>query len=145
MSDLLTIEGKQVGSKRALFPDYTTPYPPAFADRGGRLTLRDFIEHIVREEVSAFRERQERRRLFRVLTEREIAAGAERGKIDPAGRALDQEVDEAVAVETALQAFADGLYFVFVDGEQQTALDETLLIEPGSTVRFVRLVAMAGG
>lgn len=145
MRETITIEGKQLGSKRALFPDYSLPYPPAAAARAGRMTLRDFIGHVVGEEVLAFRRRQEARHLFRVLTAREIAAGAERGKIDPAGRELDQEVDDAAAVATALQAFEDGIYFVFVDGKQYTALDEVVVVNPGSTARFVRLVALAGG
>lgn len=145
MSETITIEGKQLGSKRALLPGYETPYPPTLATRGGRTTLRDFISHVVREEVAAFRGSQEERRLFRVLTASQIATGAERGKIDPAGRTLDQELDEEAAVAAALQAFDDGIYYVFIDGEQGTALDETVFVGPGSTVRFVRLVALAGG
>jgi hypothetical protein len=145
MSETIWIEGKQLGSKRALFPGYEAPYPPRFAASGGRTTLRDFIGHVVGQEVAAFRQRQEERRLFQVLTEREIDAAAKRGKINPAGRELDQEVNEAAAVAIALQAFEDGIYFVFIDGEQRTALDETVFVGPGSHVQFVRLVALAGG
>lgn len=142
---MLWIEGKQLGSKRALFPGYETPYPPDLTTSGGRMTLRDFISHVVGQEVDALHQRQEERRLFRVLTEREIDAGAKQGKVDPAGRELNQEVNKAAAVATALQAFEDGIYFVFINGEQRTALDETVFVAPGSQVRFVRLVALVGG
>jgi hypothetical protein len=145
MVDTLTIAGKQVGRRRRLFPDYTLPYPPAFAAAGGRLALRDFIAHVVRAEVAAFQQRQEERRLFRALTAAEIAAGADRGRIDPGGRAPEGEVDAEEAVATALQAFGDGIYFVFIDGVQQTDLEATVLVAPQSTLTFVRLVALAGG
>jgi hypothetical protein len=107
--------------------------------------LGDLIGEIVRQEVTAFRERQDERRLFQVLSHTEIAQGAMQGKIDPGGRDLEQEVDMEAAVTTASQAFEDGLYYVFVDGEQQDELDTVLTVQPDSTVTFVRLVALAGG
>lgn len=145
MTATLTIQGKRLGSKRSLFPDRTLPYPRDLGIRGGRTTLRDLIDGIVRQEVAAFRERQEERRLFQVLSQREIAQGTERGVIDPGGRDLEGEVDVETAVATALQAFEDGLYYVFVDDRQQVELDAVLTVQPDSTVTFVRLVALAGG
>ena len=145
MPATLTIRGKQLGSRRQLFPDRSFPYPPDLERNGGRTTLRDLIDEIVRREVGAFRERQEERRLFRVLSQRDIAHGSNQGKIDPSGRDLEQEVDEESAVATALQAFEDGLYYVFVDEEQESDLDAVLYLRPDSTVTFVRLVALAGG
>jgi hypothetical protein len=145
MPDTMTIVAKQVGRRQHLFPDYALPYPPDFAATGGRLALRDFINHVVRAEVAAFHQRQEERRLFRALTAAEIDAGAARGRVDPGGRAPEGEVDVEEAVATALQAFVDGIYFVFIDGVQQTDLEATVLVAPQSTVTFVRLVALAGG
>jgi hypothetical protein len=54
-------------------------------------------------------------------------------------------VDEAAAVANALQAFEDGLYYVFVEDAHQTALDEPVRLRDGSRVTFLRLVALAGG
>ena len=109
------------------------------------LLLRDLIEAVVREEVADFRERQAANRLVRVLTEQQIAAGAERGKVSSGGSDLDQPVDPDVAVATAIEAFSDGFYFVFVDGEQVEDLDVAVTIAPDSTLLFVRLVPLAGG
>lgn len=145
MSATITVEGKQLGSKKRLFPDRFLPYPPAFQESGGQTTLRDLISRIVLEEVVAFRQRQEEQRLLRALTAAEITRGVEVGKIDPGGRDLDQAVDDDAAVSTALQAFEDGLYYVFIDGEQQAELDRTVYVGPSSTVTFIRLVALAGG
>ena len=149
MPATLTIQGKQLGNKRPLFPDRSLPYPPDLARDGGRTTLRDLIDRIVRQEVAAFEERQEERRLFQVLSQREITEGATQGRIDPGGRDLasdlGQEVDVEAAVATALLAFLDGLYYVFVDGQQQFELDTVLYLQADSTVTFVRLEALAGG
>src|SRR5687767_5354567 len=117
------VESKQLGRRRPLLPDRAIPFPPELPAGGGRLTLRDLIGRVVREEVAAFRQRQEERRLFRVLTEAAINAGAAAGKIDPAGHEIVQETAEEEAMAAAWQAFEDGLYYVFVDGEQQTSLD----------------------
>lgn len=145
MSATMTIRARQAGSKRRLLPDFSVPYPPQFKARGGRVTLREFIEHVVREEVSAFRQRQKQRRLFNVLTAGEISDGVARGRVDSGGRESVQEVDDEAAVATALQAFEDGLYFIFIDGQQQSDLDATVCITAQSEVTFLRLVALAGG
>lgn len=145
MPTTLTIQGKQLGSKRPLFPDLSMPYPPDLGRRGGRTTLRDLVDEIVRQEVAAFREQQEERRLVQVLSQADITKGAQQGKIDSGGRDLKQDVDADAAVATAFQAFEDGLYYVFVDDQQQIELDATLYLKPDSTVTFVRLVALAGG
>ena len=141
---VITVEAKVVGQKRPLFIDYRLPLPPEVTG-SGRTTLRDLITLIVLHEVEAFRQRQEMRRLAQVLSPQDIERSAERGKIDSGERDLQQDVDENAAVGTALQAFDDGLYFVFVDDVQQEALDQTVFVGDDSKVMFVRLVALAGG
>jgi hypothetical protein len=58
---------------------------------------------------------------------------------------LPTEVNEDAAVTTALQAFTDGLYFVFLDDVQQQDLDAEVLVRPESRLTFIRLVALPGG
>ena len=139
-TNTITIEGKQIGRSRALFPAWQMSVPQEL-----RLTLRDLIARVIGEEVAAFRERQERRQTVAALTERQIAEGAARGKVDSGGRDGVQEVDERAAVDAALLAFEDGLYYVFVDDEQQERLDNEVRLRPDSRVTFLRLVALAGG
>ena len=145
MSAVITIDGKVLGRSRPLFADWAVPYPPDLRDGGDHLTLRDLISRIVRAEVEAFRERQARRRLVRVLSREQIAEGLQKGKVDAGGRDLQQEVDEDDAVATALQAFEDGLYLVVLDGQQQRDLDRQVFLRPDSRVTFLRLVMLAGG
>lgn len=143
---MLTIEGKALGSRRRLFADWSIPVPPgASGGGGGGLTLRELIDRIVRAEVAAFRERQEDRRIARALSAAAIAEGAARGKVDMGGRELDQEVDEDQAVGTALQAFADGIFLVAVDGREVRDLEESVYLKDDSRVTFIRLALLAGG
>ncbi|MBI2910292.1 MAG: hypothetical protein HYX92_21830 [Chloroflexi bacterium] len=142
MTTEITIEAKVLGQRRPS-PSWKVPLPDAGG--GARLCLRDLITEVVLAEVSAFRERQEGCRLIQVLTSGEIAEGVENGKVDPGGRDIQQVVEPQAAVTTALQAFEDGLYLVFVDGEQQTALDREVFVQPDSRLAFVRLTALAGG
>jgi hypothetical protein len=146
MAATMTVEGKVAGQKRPLFEDREIPLPPEAERPGGQVLLRDLITRVVLEEVARFRERQEERRLIRVLTEGEIRQGVERGKIEMGGREEKEgEVDPQAAVETALLAFQDGLYYVFIDGDQKTDLDQAVSLKAESRVTFLRLVALAGG
>ena len=144
MSDTILIATRQAGRRRALLPGRRIPPPPKSRSGDKPLLLRDLITHVVAQEVGAFQERQESRRFFQVLTERQVADGATRGKVDAGGRE-PQAVTAPQAVATALQAFEDGLYFVFVDGKQATDLQETVMVNPDSEIQFLRLVALAGG
>ena len=147
MQSTITIEGKQFGRGRALFPAWQMPLPPEDErSGGGRMTLRDLITRIVHEEVAAFRERQERRLTVEALTRQQIEEGVAKGKVDMGGRDAEvQEVDAQAAVDAALLAFEDGLYYVFVDDLQQEKLDTEVYLRPDSRVTFLRLVALAGG
>ena len=145
MTATITVEGRQLSNKKRLFPDRFVPYPPHWQKSGGRTTLRDVISRIVSDEVANFRQRQHDRRLIQTLTAEEISTGMEIGKIDSGGRDLLQSVDEEPAIATALQAFEDGLYLVFIEGHQQTELDNTVYVIPDSKVTFIRLVLLVGG
>ena len=108
-------------------------------------TLRGLLEQLVRAEVAGYNGRQAGAGLLRVLTERELEAGAAAGKLSvgPQESARLAEPDEAVRV--ALLAYNDGMYFVFVDDTQIMTLDEPLTLRPDSTLLLLRLTPLAGG
>ena len=115
-------------------------------------TLAQLIEHVVRAEVAAFEQRRDEQRLVRFLTEAEITDAAESGKVSPGGFIDDDHaqaalapIDAQAAVETALLAHTDGLFQVVVDGTPVDDQSATVPIDQGSTLMFVRLVALAGG
>ncbi|HEV2236968.1 MAG TPA: hypothetical protein VGR57_09945 [Ktedonobacterales bacterium] len=142
----LTIETTALGQRRTTRDEWTLPValPTAAAGAPAALPLGALITAIVSAEVAAFHERQQARRLDRVLAPEQIAADAARGKISPTGTE-PQAVRVADAVATALQAFADRLYLVLVDGAPADALDQVVTVGETSRVRFVRLVALIGG
>jgi len=145
MSITFTVEGKVVGQKHPLFTDWHVELPPVEENSGDHLKLRDLISSIVVKEVDAFKSRQEARRLARVMSRQEIEHGTERGKVDPGERDLKQSLNSDDAVGVALQAFEDGLYFVFIDEVQQSNLDSEVFLKTDSKVVFLRLTALAGG
>ncbi len=144
----IVVDAKVMGQKRPLIHDWEIPLGSSesgAAHSPGSLTLQDLITRVVRSEVVAFRERQEQRRLTRFLTQAQIEQAAARGKIEMGGSDLDQPVDVQEAVQTALQAFQDGIYLVFVDGEQQQSLAAPVHLQDHSRVSFIRLMMLAGG
>lgn len=141
----VAVEAKVFGRRQPLFPPWQLHLIlPIDAD--GSMLLRALIAAVVTNEVAAFHERQEQRRFIRVLTPEQLQQGAESGKIDSGGQAEDpQTVDMQDAIATAQQGFEDGLYYVFVDGQRITALDQRVALHEGSQVLFLRLVALVGG
>lgn len=139
MSDTVTIEAKVVGQRRPVIGDWSLPVA------SGPLTLRELIEQVVRAEVAAIRERRSGRRLVRVLSPAQIDAGSAQGKVAPGAQEAEPDTDPETAVATALLAFEDGLYYVFIDSVQQESLDAVVTLRAESRVTFLRLVALAGG
>ena len=142
---MLQVDLKVVGRKPIALPGLSLPLPPQRVEGSEPFTLRELITRIVCTEIQAFRERQEERKLLRALSRHEIADSVEKGKVEMGSRDLHQEVDEANAVGTAIQAFEDGLYLVIIDGEEQRELDRELHLRPDSRVTFLRLAMLAGG
>jgi hypothetical protein len=99
-------------------------------DLPAALTLRDLIRTRVREEVAAYNART-------------LKVGAFNGLVTPTdpGRRIDWEAQADVAVE----AFTRNGFFVLVDDRQVAELDQELALGADTDVRFVRLVALAGG
>ena len=145
MSIEFTVEAKVVGRKSPLFTDWRIELPPLDESQGDRLKLRDLITSIVVKEVEAFQSRQAERKLARVMSQQAIEQGTAQGKVDPGERDLQQPVNPNDAITVALQAFEDGLYFVFIDEVQQTKLDDEVFIKTDSKVVFLRLTALVGG
>jgi hypothetical protein len=108
-------------------------------------TLRDLISIVVSAEVEAFEKRREQRTFVRVLTDRAVAEGEASGAIRSGGDEAGVAVDIGTAIGTALLAFDDGLFQVYVDDEPIDALDATVSLRDGSRLVFLRLVALAGG
>jgi hypothetical protein len=139
----LTISGKVMGKTRPTFTDWTLTLPSILDS--SELSLRSLLSHIVQAEVNAFESRQAERRVLRMLSPAEIQWGVEQGKIESGGSDLEQKVEVEAAIDVALQAFQDGLYYVFIDDQQIEDLDATVTLQPASQLLFLRLVPLVGG
>lgn len=134
----MIVEARVVGRPREI-ADQTVPVVP------GEHTLRDVIEALVAAELAAFAERQREQSLLRVLTPADLARGVDTGRYAAEPRAAQQAPPLSVAMARAVEAFEDGLYFVFVGDDQVESLDARITVEPDTRLRLVRLVALAGG
>ncbi|HAZ62168.1 MAG TPA: hypothetical protein DCZ72_00940 [Armatimonadetes bacterium] len=138
-----TVEIQQIGARHALVPAFDVPVPPEFWGGSEGVRLRDLIALVVRWEVLAYNERAEQHGIVRALGQHEIAAGAAAGRVDPGGGEHPRaRADENQAVAHAWQAFEDGLYLVFLDDQPRHRLDEPVVVNPDSRIRFVRLVML---
>ncbi|KAM3116374.1 hypothetical protein [Phormidesmis sp. 146-33] len=141
MASTLTVSGKVMGKTQPIFSDWKLTLPEV----EGALTLRNLLTQIVCAEVAGFEARQRQGRLMRVVSPGQISLGVEQGKVDLGGRDLEQTVNLERSIETALQAFTDGLYFVFLDEQQQENLEDVVRLRPDSQLLFLRLVPLVGG
>lgn len=138
------VETKAIGTRADLVPRFEVPLPPGVNEHG-TLRLRDLIALTVRAERLADERRRASQTIERVLTQRDLDHGLRAGAIrtgsrtTPAGPPTDQ------AIAAALEAFTDGLFLVALDGKQITDLDTPIAPRAGSTVTYLRLVALAGG
>jgi hypothetical protein len=143
MTSALTISGKVIGKTQPVFANWELVLPEPVGQ--SPLTLRELLTEIVRAEIAGFTARQSQRRLLQMLTPAQIQLGVQQGKVDSGGSELEQRVDPEQAIATALEAFTDGLYFVFLDEQQQESLDDVVFLQPHSELVFLRLVALVGG
>lgn len=116
----------------------------------GEVTARQLIKAAVTAEVAAYQARAEEASLIRVLSRdallEDLARGAVRGGGPRDAQARQAgSVDVTAAVGTALLAFGDGLFKVFV-GDRELADDAAAVpVTDGDELLFLRLVPLAGG
>jgi hypothetical protein len=108
-----------------------------------KVTLRDLVRTRVREEVARYNAELGTGGggTFSGLVMPDGAVPAPQGFRMPAPRRVDWERQADKAVE----AFGRNGFFVLVGDRQVTGLDEVLDLSPGTDIRFIRLVQLAGG
>lgn len=107
----------------------------AISLESGRVTVRELIEGKVRTEIQAWRRRREG----------EFGSEYRHGEWNVKPGARGVRVEEDAEVESALAAFASGRFLVFVNEAQMTNLEESVRFGADARIRFLRVVALAGG
>ena len=141
-SSLVYISIKRLGKRQPIVEKQTFSLSQSFLNTP---TLKNFIKAVVEKEVNTFNEKLEDNNLLPYLDEATLVKMAQHGKVDFGDKYNRTSAILDEAVQTALQAFEDGLFMVLIDGANCKRLNQTLHFRPNSEVVFLRLVALAGG
>lgn len=104
----------------------------------------DLVREIVLIQIQAYNSKPVDLPLYLYLTGDHLQDRAATGKVGFGARRNEESADPARAVETAITAFKDGLFRLFIDDEEVTALDSPLELAPGANVTFIRFTMLAG-
>lgn len=110
----------------------------------GELSLRALLRILVKHELAAYEAYRSRSAVLQILTPADLAKGVDTGRYGREPRAVPAAPAFDDAYSRAVEAFTDELFFVFVDDERITDLDQIIRIEPQSRLRLVRLIALTG-
>ena len=140
---VLNIQVKQMGKKGRHIKPLAMEYSKCPE------TAQQLIEETVRMMVADFIRRQQEAKeghIPEALSEDNMQTMAEVGKIAFGEIYNDKEPDEDKAVQTAWQAYADGMVRVFIGGEEAEYNENgtQLALKEGDDVTFVRLAMLAG-
>ena len=110
----------------------------------GEISSADsLIEHIVRQNVTAYNNQPTETRILPYLTGDEIVNGEIAGKIGFGERKNENNQDADKAVKNALQCFKDGIFRLYVNDIEYGICDK-LTVSDGDEVTFIRLTMLAG-
>ncbi len=136
MNILITL--KQAGKRR----DHITALP--FPLEHTPATVRELIVESVHTCVTQYNERVRRGESTFPLSDAQMDAMSETGKFAFGINYGQKEAQEATAVETALQAFEDGLFRLFLNSEELTDLNAPIQIQENDRLIFIRLTMLSG-
>jgi len=108
-------------------------------------TLRELITEVVNVNVQDLKDKQQGTQMMPFLTGAEIEARGENGKVGFGSVYNEQSPDVAKAVESALLAFEDGLYKVFIREEENSLLEAPLKLMEEDEIVFIKFTMLAGG
>jgi len=134
----LFVRVKQIGKRKPLIGNQPLAVPETVR------TLAALLEYIVRQRVEAFNERGEEGNWTKYLTDFDLDTAAETGKVGFDAAYNDRKQDADKAVDTALLAFQDVLFRVFLDDDELETLDAELNLHDGNVLTFIRLTMLAG-
>lgn len=130
------VESRSVGQDHGARTDLALP--------PGTRTLRELLGELVELELREYVDRRLDASVFRVLTPADLERAAALGHYAVEPRPFTEPPSPAAAIRVALEAFVDGMFLLFVDDVQVTDPDQAVVVEAGTRLLLVRLVALAG-
>ena len=128
--------GARILGQNPVFEDWFISLPPQWKPPAMSMSLRDLIGLIVIDEVSVVQESELEPRFERLLIRDETEQERTNGKTYPGN---GDNADFQAAFSAAISAYKDGLYYVFVDGEEIRDLDEKVELKLNGRENFFRL------
>jgi len=107
-------------------------------------SLRALITALVEWNVHGLQQRQQQLSIFKYLSESEVVERAMNGKVGFGAIYNEGLPDISEAVATAILAFEDGLYRVFIGDAEVDALDEPLTLQEDDEIALIRFTMLAG-
>ena len=107
-------------------------------------TFGELIEETVRACIAAYRQRDAQGSNPVPLTDEQWDGMQEIGKFAFGLHYNQKEIDEAQALQTAIDAITDGLVRVFYGTNELTDLNAPIELSDGSVFTFVRLTMLSG-
>lgn len=108
------------------------------------VTTAELIVAVVIRQVQEYNERLDQNDLLKYLTDAEIEEKATSGKVSFGVNYNGLPADAEKAVRNALQSFEDGIFRVFLNDTELESLDETIQLQEGDKLTFIRLTMLAG-
>jgi len=130
---------KQLGSKRAKIngADFMLEHKPT--------DVQGLITEAVHTCVDEYNQRvRSGENAVKPLSDNSIKQMSEIGKIAFGINYGGKEADEQRAVETALQAYEDGLVRIFIGEEEAGVLSDKVILNEGDSVTFIKLAMLSG-
>ncbi|MGJ8731654.1 MAG: hypothetical protein ACSHW4_00875 [Cellulophaga sp.] len=132
----LTLQLKKLGKKKVKQIPLTLDATPN--------NLQELLVGCVKNQVEAFNKKRVEVNVVGFLSPAEIQDQAQSGKVDFGDLANKDLAVEQDAIDNVLLAFKDGLFVVFVDGDEVTSLDTPLQLTKDSVVAFIRMTFLVG-
>jgi hypothetical protein len=107
-------------------------------------TLRELIREVIRQNVTQYNQKSEEPSLLKLLSFEELEAQVQTGKVGFGERFNREHADPLQAVETAMTAFEDGLFRVFIGDEEAPSLDEHVVVNDGDVLTFIKFTMLSG-
>ncbi len=136
----IIIKVKQPGRKHPLINNTTI----SIADIGLAPTAAALIEAVVDQQVQAYNAKSAEKNILPFLTDTQTEEQATSGKIGFGSIYNENKARPEQAKQTALQAFEDGMFALFLDEEEITKLSTIVQLTDTSIITFIRLTFLAG-
>ncbi|MGG4495106.1 hypothetical protein [Brevibacillus reuszeri] len=107
-------------------------------------TLRELLEALVEWNIRGLVDKQQMISLVPYLTEGDVQEQAENGKVGFGAVYNENLPDCQKAIDTAIQAFEDGLYRVFIADDEAEELEAPLSLQEEDEVVLIRFTMLAG-